>query len=645
MNDLRIYDHCLSPQEVKEISRGLVLHYKLDSISNLILPKEYKQLEYIESTGTQYLNLQQTITSSTGIIVDMQLSYPVSTTHYPIWCVYDGTMYYEFFVKNGYLSALRWGNRSEVVPSPSDILFVGTNRVYSDVYKGVYKLNGRIAWTGNTSYTSTTTKDICIFRYIKSDGTIDSRNTTGKIYFIQLYGDRDVYLIPAKRISDGAIGMYDINSNTFYNNAGTGTFTAGPEITSQIRDCSGYENNGDITGALSITTNSPRYESSVLIGNGVSNYIKSPTVYTGDNAITMNIWVKSTNTAPTSNYHMPFEGENPGYGEMSIYKTGYLRGGLYVNGTRYVTNSTSTVLLDGNWHMITMTYDGSAIRRYIDAVLDNSTTVSGTLTNTNQAYYFGRYGTNSSYGSIDMELSDARLYATALSDADIADLYHTSAIVDNLGNLHIFEAKEDDSTPEIMETGDAVANNFLEIGNRIKTLSDGSVWLHVLHHGNPASNLFTAANCWNYDNGSTLYSALWLLKNEEWKYNGKYELLVCEKLTSSSSEAQYRWTQTSNPSTSSSITGFTVISGSGTYFNRGLLTNGNYGAMHNGNTWWCCCGSYTAYQGGIPGMNGVVTTGCLDLYIRITQDIFKNPESDLFSIYETGYVQNELIEI
>lgn len=46
-------------------------------------------------------------------------------------------------------------------------------------------------------------------------------NTTGKDVFNP---------IPCYRISDGVIGMYDLASNIFYTNAGSGSFTKGPSI-------------------------------------------------------------------------------------------------------------------------------------------------------------------------------------------------------------------------------------------------------------------------------------------------------------------------------------------------------------------------------------------------------------------------------
>lgn len=37
LNDVRLYDHCLSMKEIEEISKGLVLHYKLDNVINNIV--------------------------------------------------------------------------------------------------------------------------------------------------------------------------------------------------------------------------------------------------------------------------------------------------------------------------------------------------------------------------------------------------------------------------------------------------------------------------------------------------------------------------------------------------------------------------------------------------------------------------------
>jgi len=34
INDFRVYDHCLPEMEIKELSKGLVMHYKLDNLES-----------------------------------------------------------------------------------------------------------------------------------------------------------------------------------------------------------------------------------------------------------------------------------------------------------------------------------------------------------------------------------------------------------------------------------------------------------------------------------------------------------------------------------------------------------------------------------------------------------------------------------
>ena len=58
-------------------------------------------------------------------------------------------------------------------------------------------------------------------------------------------------MIPVRRLSDSAVGMYDTVSKTFFANAGSGTFTAGPNVTNDSDVPSGptwrvtWTNNGN----------------------------------------------------------------------------------------------------------------------------------------------------------------------------------------------------------------------------------------------------------------------------------------------------------------------------------------------------------------------------------------------------------------
>jgi hypothetical protein len=47
-------------------------------------------------------------------------------------------------------------------------------------------------------------------------------------------------------------------------------------------------------------------------------------------------------------------------------------------------------------------------------------------------------------------ISDVRIYATALSAADILELYHTGAKIDNKGGFHTFELSETNNGLELL---------------------------------------------------------------------------------------------------------------------------------------------------------------------------------------------------
>ena len=145
------------------------------------------------------------------------------------------------------------------------------------------------------------------------------------------------------------------------------------------------------------------------------------------------------------------------------------------------------------------------------------------------------------------------------------------------------------------------------------------VWLRILHHNAPATNLFTQDNCKDNDDENLFSKLKVLFDNDNFRRaDGNYEFMVKERLEATSDEQTYRWTQTSNP-TASTCTGYNLISQTNNPNRSFGLSFGPTGncLFSNKNAWWCATGCWTAYQGGIPGFNNVVKTGYMDLYIRV----------------------------
>ena len=107
-----------------------------------------------------------------------------------------------------------------------------TNRHIFDLNTTIGLNKNVILKIDNNTYTNT--RDIA-GGYAGVLGIPNSPNNfrcSAKLYNVKFYKNGDMVFngIPAKRNSDNVVGMYDTVTDTFFTNAGTGTFTAGPEI-------------------------------------------------------------------------------------------------------------------------------------------------------------------------------------------------------------------------------------------------------------------------------------------------------------------------------------------------------------------------------------------------------------------------------
>ena len=64
LNDVRLYDHCLSDKEVEELAKGLVLHYKLDNVINSNLLSPIAKLYSATSYNAYQLNFTENLVAN-----------------------------------------------------------------------------------------------------------------------------------------------------------------------------------------------------------------------------------------------------------------------------------------------------------------------------------------------------------------------------------------------------------------------------------------------------------------------------------------------------------------------------------------------------------------------------------------------------
>ena len=195
-----------------------------------LLPEGYTQVEYIQSTGTQYINTGITPTANTGINIDYSYNAINSSTNAGIIGVYQPT--------NPRTDTLFITTKSGKTNSAISLISKG-NSITAITPTANTKYNAKINWFNNNlldfndgQYQGTdgsngiVSKNLILFGRYYNDAAV---YTSARIYRAQFSEESAIIhdFVPCIQDSTGKAGMYDIVSDTFFGNNGTGDFTSG----------------------------------------------------------------------------------------------------------------------------------------------------------------------------------------------------------------------------------------------------------------------------------------------------------------------------------------------------------------------------------------------------------------------------------
>lgn len=165
------------------------------------LPSGYTQVEFIQSSGTQYIDTGAQLVSGLSAEIDYQ---PTSTES-----------------DDWFFSVLNTSGSKGWRAGIHQNAFYLVNFTASQTSN----LTARTTFSG----TSTNTENLNIYLFAENRNGSAYGNASGKMYSCKIYDSKGALIrnfIPCKN-ANGVVGMYDLVHSKFYASEGTGTFTVG----------------------------------------------------------------------------------------------------------------------------------------------------------------------------------------------------------------------------------------------------------------------------------------------------------------------------------------------------------------------------------------------------------------------------------
>lgn len=414
------------------------------------LPSAYQQVEYIESSGTQWIDTGVTATQNTkSQIKFMSLEY----TWDVIYWMYNWNDNADYRLFNGYnwtpassnIGACIFDFNSSRIESGTGVL--NTNQIFElelgNYYvKDISTWTNIVSWTAISSYTSS--------RTITLNNYNNSTYPKTRWYYVKIR-DWDTLVrdfVPCYRESDWVIWLYDLVNSTFYTNSWSWTFTKWQDINynyieHELKNAYigkyGWEPwdntmiylplNTDLLNhsnkSITVNANSVSIDTSIVawrwVGNFTSNkYMTGTNIDNMAHNFTISLLMKWTSTSEwffwqwtaTTNRWLHFH--------FSTERWLYL--GFYSND--YDSNIWSGTINDWNRHQVWATYDNTArvMTLYIDWEKIGSKTVnSGFYTWNNNFTIWKAQFSSSDY--VNWYLAEIIVENQTWSDSDFHDYF------------------------------------------------------------------------------------------------------------------------------------------------------------------------------------------------------------------------------
>lgn len=442
LNDVRVYDHCLSAKEVKEISKGLICHYKLDNNGfgnpNLFSNSHFDS-RYTVSDWDTSKNGNLCANSWGGY--NGGVSNP-STAYHAHLQEHEGDYVYNYHKT----SDEEWLGISQSITGRVEVNKTYTFSCELKRVSGKNYAHGGLYTRANSSATSNTFVNWFEFSEFASvtdnkwhkysyTFTIDSSvyMTNGVSWYIYGTGGGDgEFLMRRPKLEEGSSATEWIphTSDSLYTSLGLDSVAEA--------DCSGLGNDGTKVGNIIYENSSVRYDGCYSFTG--DDYIKIPKPLTISNSsyFTVSMWVKPE---PGCGGYATVLSNFGNLGGFWIAINTEGSGTWFYNGTYAKGNP---LLAMNQWHHIALVFNAGTVTWYTNGAATSTSNVSSGTTAFANYIAIGNSYTGTSWNTDFVgNISDVRIYSTALSASDIKGLYNTSASIDKNGNMYAYEFKEE----------------------------------------------------------------------------------------------------------------------------------------------------------------------------------------------------------